>query len=163
MKKAKVKLVDKHKENLELVEAEKQAKEYLAGWQRAKADYVNYRKRTEENRLELMKFCNTDLILQILPVIDNFDYALNSTPDNLKTEKWVAGIIAIQDQLLGVLRENGVIEIETEGKRFDPNFHEAIEHVKNKQFKPGEIIEEVARGFKLNDKVIRAAKVKVQK
>ncbi len=145
----------------ELKKAQAQAKEYLAGWQRAKADYLNYRKRTEENRLELMKFCNTDLILQILPVIDNFDHALNSTPENLKGDKWVAGIIAIQDQLLGVLKENGVTEIETEGKKFDPNFHEAIEHVKNKQFKPGMIIEEVARGFKLNDKVIRAAKVKV--
>lgn len=161
MKKSKPKLAHKHKDNHELVRAQEQAKEYLAGWQRAKADYVNFRKRTEENRLELMKFCNTDLILQILPVIDNFDYALNNAPDNLKTEKWVAGIIAIQDQLLGVLKENGVTEIETEGKKFDPNFHEAIEHVKNKQFKPGMIVEEVTRGFKLNDKVIRAAKVKV--
>ncbi len=166
MKKAKSRLSHQHKEKSELAELKKaqaQAKEYLSGWQRAKADYLNYRKRMEKNRLELMKFCNTDLILQLLPVIDNFDHALNNLPENLKDNKWIAGIIAIQDQLLNVLRENGVTEVETEGKEFDPNLHEAVEHVKNKKFKSGMIVQELARGFKLHDRVIRPAKVKVAK
>jgi len=144
-----------------LNEAEKRAKEYLAGWQRAKADHINYRKKTEEQKEELVKYCNEDLILKILPVIDAMDLALEHVPKQHKTENWVAGIVAIEDMLLKVLEENGVKEIETKDQQFNPEFHEAIEHVKDKDFKTGEIIEELARGFKLNGRVIRAAKVKV--
>jgi molecular chaperone GrpE len=159
--KVKVKAKGKSVDFKALEKVQAQAKEYLAGWQRAKADYLNYRKRMEEQKVALVKYCNEDLISQLLPVIDSFDLALKHVPKNLQDNDWVSGMIAIQDQLLNLLKENGVTEIETEGKKFDPHFHEAVEHVKNKDFKAGMVVEEVTRGFKLNDKVIRAAKVKV--
>ena len=142
-------------------EAQAKAKEYLEGWKRAKADHINYRKKTENQKEELVKYCNEDLILKILPVIDAFDLALEHVPKKHKTDDWVVGIVAIEDMLLKVLKENDVEEVETEGQKFDPEFHEAVEHVKDKDFKTGEIVEELARGFKLNGRVIRAAKVKV--
>lgn len=151
----------KKTKKMTLKEAEIKAREYLEGWKRAKADHINYRKKVEGQKEELVKYCNQDLILKILPVIDAFDLALEHVPKDLKDNDWVCGIIAIEDMLLKVLKENGVEEIETDNQKFNPEFHEAIEHVKDKGFKTGEIIDEVSRGFKLNGKVIRAAKVKV--
>ena len=153
----------KAKKKITLKEAEIKAREYLEGWKRAKADHINYRKKVEGQKEELMKYCNEDLVLKILPVIDAFDLALENVPKELKGNDWVSGIIAIEDILLNVLKENNVEEIQTEGQKFNPEFHEAIEHVKDKNFKTGKIIDEVSRGFKLNGKVIRAAKVKVAK
>lgn len=153
----------KAKKKMTLKEAEIKAKEYLEGWRRAKADHINYRKKIEGQKEELMKYCNQDLVLKILPVIDAFDLALENVPKDLKGNDWISGMIAIEDILLNVLKENNVEEIQTEGQKFNPEFHEAVGHVKNKDFKTGEVVDEISRGFKLNGKVIRAAKVKVAK
>ncbi len=151
----------KSDENSKIKELEGQVKENLEGWQRAKADQINYRKKTEEQKTELIKYCNEELILKFLPVVDAFDLALEHIPKDLKGNDWAVGVVAIEDILLNVLKENGIEEIETGKQKFNPEFHEAIESIKNKDFKTGEIVEEVARGFKLNGRVIRAAKVRV--
>jgi molecular chaperone GrpE len=127
---------------------------------RLQADFENYKKRTQKDRAEYAQFANTDLILQILPVMDNFRLAVHHLPKELQDNTWVAGVRHIETQLEHILRSEGVESIETVGHQFDPYLHEAIEEVESEK-PPGEIVEEVQHGYSLAAKVIRPAKVKV--
>lgn len=137
------------------------AEEYLEGWKRTKADFANYKKQEAERRGEVIKFANQDLILALLPVLDNFESAYKELPDGKQDDEWAKGIGFIKDQLEGVLREMGVEEIPAQGTEFDPELHEAVEKVKDKNKGSLKVIEVVRKGFKLGDKVIRVARVKV--
>lgn len=127
---------------------------------RIQADFENYKRRSQEDKAEFSKYANTDLILQILPVLDNFRLAVHHLPKDLEDHPWVAGVRHIEAQLEQILCSEGVARIETVGETFDPRLHEAIEEVVSEK-PPGEITEEVQRGYRLQDRVIRPAKVKV--
>jgi molecular chaperone GrpE len=129
---------------------------------RVQADFDNYRKRTQKEREEFAQFLNTDLIMRIIPTLDNFQLALKHLPAELEGNAWVQGIWHIEKQLEQTLSDEGVTEIPSLGQKFDHNIHEAIEEVLSEK-PPGEIIEEILRGYKLKDKIIRHAKVKVSK
>ncbi|HHE76711.1 MAG TPA: nucleotide exchange factor GrpE [Candidatus Parcubacteria bacterium] len=146
-----------------LAECEKLKKEYLDGWKRAKADFLNYKKEESERVKDLADLANEKFILQLLPILDNFYIAAKELPENLKENKWAMGIFRIKDQLLDFLRKEGVEEIECLGKKFNPLLHEAIEEVEGGKFEQGIIIEEVKKGYLFNGRVIRPAKVKVAK
>lgn len=141
-------------------ECEKQVKINLEGWKRAKADYVNLKKRVENDRSENIKYANKELILNLLPILDNFKSAYNTLPREMEDNDWARGIGYIKDQLEKFLKDYGVEKIKTRGIMFDPEFHEAVEKVKSKE-KKGLIIEEILAGYRLNEKVIRPARVKV--
>lgn len=163
--------IEKLKKKIE--ECEKLKNEYLIGWQRARADLLNYKKGELERLRELLKYVAEPLILKILPILDNFEIAEKKLPENLKNNENIKGILQIKNQILEFLKNRGVEEIESLGKKFDPNFHEVVEdvssealakegmEVKNKE--SGIIIEEIQKGYKLHDKVLRPAKVKVTK
>lgn len=140
------------------------ANDYLSGWQRAKADFINYKKRQEEIVLEFKKYVKEDFILEILPILDNFQEALKHVPENARNteNQWVKGILNIKDQLEGFLKTQGVEEIRTIGENFNPECHEAVEILESDR-KTGTILKEGQRGYTLNGKVIRAARVKVAK
>ena len=147
-----------------LEECEKLKEEYLNGWQRERAGFLNYQKDVNNRMEEITKMANEGLIRELLNVLDSFDISVNSlkveglTP----TEKnIVRGIELIRQQLLDVLEQHGLKRIEALGKQFDPYLHEAIDTVKGE--KEGEVVEELIKGYVLNDKVIRPAKVKVIK
>jgi molecular chaperone GrpE len=127
---------------------------------RIQADFENLKKRSTNERIEYSRYANTDLILQILPVLDNFRLAVKHLPRELEENAWVAGVRHIEAQLKQILQGEGVVEIESIGEQFDPNLHEAIEEIESEK-PPGEIVEEIQRGYSLNDKVIRHSKVKV--
>lgn len=127
---------------------------------RMQADFENYKKRTQTEKSEFARYANTDLILQILPVLDNFRLAVKHLPEDLAENDWVAGIRHIESQLEQILSSEGVETITADGSQFDPNVHEAVEEVASDK-PPGEIVEEIRRGYRLNGKVIRPAKVKV--
>lgn len=129
---------------------------------RVQADFENYRKRTQKDQEDYTKYAKADLILQILPVLDNFRLAIIHLPKELEQNAWVTGVRHIETQLEQILQGEGVQEIETIGKQFDHKFHEAVEEVESEK-PPGEIVEEVTKGYLLLDKVIRHAKVKVAK
>lgn len=129
---------------------------------RIQADFENYKRRTQEDRAEFSQYANTDLLLQILPVLDNFRLATQHLPKELENNNWVIGIQHIESQLEQVLHGEGIQEIKTIGEKFDPNLHEAIEEVESEK-PPGEIVAEVRRGYLLNDKVIRHSKVTVSR
>ena len=144
-------------------ECEKLRDEYLAGWQRAKADFLNYKKEEITRISDLMNFAKAQWILGVLPTIDNWERALLHTPEDLKESEWVRGIKQIESQLKDFLKSEGVEEIKTAGEVFNPELHEAIEEEENDSGESGEILEVLEKGYTLNNKLIRPAKVKVNK
>ena len=146
-----------------LDECQKLKDEYLAGWQRARADFLNYKKEELEKVGELIKFSANGLVLRILLILDNFEIAEKKLPENLKNDENVKGILQIKNQIKDFLKSQGVEEIKSIGERFDPNFHEVIEEVEVKDKEPGMIIEEIQKGYKINGRLLRPAKVKITK
>jgi len=146
-----------------LKECEKLKSEYLAGWQRARADLINYKKEELERVEELIKFSANGLILKILPILDNFEIAEKRLPESLKNDENVKGLLLIKQQLKEFLKSQGVEEIKSVGEKFSPNFHEVVQEVKIKGKEPGIIIEEVQKGYKINGRLLRPAKVKISK
>lgn len=128
---------------------------------RAMADLQNYRRRVEEEKKTMFDFAATSMILDILPIIDNFQRSLEHLPENLKNEEWVKGIEHILAQCLDLLEKRGVqvMQIKT-GDPVDPNLHQAV---MNEAGPEGTILEVFEKGYTLNGKVIRTAKVKVGK
>ena len=152
----KIKEIEKLKKQLK--GQEKQAQEYLAGWQRAKADYLNREKEIEREKNNWVKFTNLDLILKLLPILDAFDYSLKHIPKELKNNQWVKGTEQIKKQLDSFLKAQNIEKIKTNGQKFNPNLHEAVE----KQGEKNQIIKEIQAGYLMNDKVIRIAKVVIE-
>lgn len=130
---------------------------------RASADMVNYRKRKEEEVNRMLKFCNEDIIKDLLPIIDNFERAISGSEEDLSdAEKgYHAGIKMIYTHLVSLLEKYDVKSIEGIDTPFDPNYHNAIMMEKKDGVKSGMVIEVLQKGYMLKDKVIRAAMVKV--
>jgi molecular chaperone GrpE len=147
-------------ENLETaLEAEKKkADEYLAQWQRAQADFINYKRRTEAERQEFNSFANANLVLAILPVLDDMERAIESIPEEFAEDDWVEGVRLVERKFKTVLEGQGVKPILSLGMAFDPNYHEAMRQEKGEE---GVIIGELQKGYMLNDKLLRPAKVVV--
>lgn len=151
----------KIKDDLKKCQLEKQ--EYLNGWQRQKADFINFKKRTEESKQEFIKYANENFILQLLTIVDNFDQAFKdkkTKPD----ENWQRGIELIYQQITNLLKENNVFEIVSLDKEFDPKIHECVEVVKVDEKKDNDkILEITQKGYKIGDKIIRHPRVKIGK
>lgn len=139
--------------------ANKQIQDLTETAKRALADLKNYRKRVEEERGAFAQFANVALVLELLPILDNFNRAFASVPDEISKTEWFKGALLLEQQLVGIVRKQGVTEIPSSiGKPLDPKIHEAI------AVGPGEkdtVIEEFEKGYMLGNKVIRPAKVKV--
>ena len=147
----------------ELEEAKAQVAEYLDGWQRARAEFANYKKRNEQERQELFKLANTTLITRLLPIFDDFERAFQTLPSNLLSLTWIDGVALIYRRLQAILDGEGLTPIETEGQSFDPLLHEAVTYEESAEHEEGQIIGEVQRGYKLGDRVLRPALVRVAK
>ena len=144
----------------ELEEAKAKAEDYYVGMQRLKAEFDNYRKRTQKEKEEIFKYAAERIIVSLLPVIDNFERAIDSIDKNKDFESLSQGINMIYRQLCKILEDEGLKAIEALGQQFDPNLHEAIMREESDQ---GEniVLEEFQKGYFLKDKVIRFSKVKV--
>lgn len=145
-----------------LQERDKSA-EYLDNWRRAAADFSNYKKRIEKDNAEFTKFANATLIARLLPVLDDFDRAFQTIPDNLSGLTWIQGVLLIARKLTAILEAEGLKPIDARNQPFDPNIHEAVIHEETDQHEDGVVITELQRGYKLNDRVIRPTLVKVAK
>ena len=124
---------------------------------------MNYQKGELERIGELIKYAGSGLVLKILPILDNFEISEKKLPENLKNDENVKGLLQIKTQFQDFLRSQGVEEIKSIGERFDPNFHEVVEEVEVKEKDSGIIIEEIQKGYKINGRLLRPAKVKVVK
>ncbi len=147
----------------ELEEQKAKAVEYLDGWQRARADFANYKKRIEKEQEDMVKFANGAFITKLLPVIDDFERAFQTLPLGLMGMTWLEGIVLIQRKLQMLLEQEGVTVIETEGQVFDPILHQAVTHEESEEHEEGQIIGEVQKGYKIGDKVLRSSLVRVAK
>lgn len=147
----------------ELEECEKKAAEYLAGWQRARADLLNYKKEEMERIGELINYAGQEMVLKILPILDNFDLAVTKLPDDLRKDDNVKGLLQIRMQLRDFLKGLGLEEIKTTGEKFDVNLMEAVGEIDEKDGESGTIVSEIQKGYKINGRLLRPAKVKVIK
>ena len=141
-----------------LTEEKAKAEGYLANWQRVQADFINYKRRSEQEREEVSKFANASLMFNLLPILDDLERAFTSIPPHLARLTWADGIRLIERKLQASLEAQGLSPIKALGEPFDPKFHEAAMHGKGKE---GIVVEELQKGYKLHDKVIRPAMVVV--
>ncbi|MCS7088204.1 MAG: nucleotide exchange factor GrpE [Thermoflexales bacterium] len=148
----------------ELEEARSKAAEYLDGWQRARAEFANYKKRQEQQNAEIRAFATLDLVRRLLPILDDFDRALKTMPPSLVHLTWVEGVMLIHRKLQVILEAEGVKPIEVKpGDAFDPNLHEAVSQDEAEGIESGHIIEELQKGYTMNNRVIRPTLVRVAK
>jgi molecular chaperone GrpE len=142
--------------------AEPPADENLAALQRMAADFANYRKRNEQERSDYAKFAKSELIAKLLDVLDAYDRALSTIPDDLKGSSWVEGMWLIERKLRSILEAEGLQAIDSLGQPFDPYQHEAIAHIESDE-PEGTVIREHQKAYRLYDRVIRPAMVTVAK
>ncbi|HOM68299.1 MAG TPA: nucleotide exchange factor GrpE [Candidatus Paceibacterota bacterium] len=144
----------------DLEKCQKEKEEYLNGWQRSRAEFINYQKREQERIIQICNYANENLISELLLVLDSLELAI----DNSKDSEFLKTLNLLKSQFENILRKNGVELIKTEvNDKFDPEIHEAIETEKKENFQDNTIIEIISKGYKLNGKIIRPVKVKVAK
>jgi len=150
----------KEKTQKDFEKIQKQSEEYLYGWKRALADYENFKKQSEKEKQEFIKFANLNLIINLIPVYNNFKLAL----DHSTGDEWAKGIEYIKKQFEQILKQNGVEEILPKIEdEFDINLHEAIKEIEKKEIEElrdkNKISKIISCGYKLNGKVIVPARV----
>jgi molecular chaperone GrpE len=146
----------------QLAAATAQADEYLTALQRERAEFLNFKRRTAEERERDLGLAGEDLLRKVLAVADDFDRAIDARPESIAEEGWFEGVAAIDRKLRSLLESEGVSPISAEpGTSFDPREHDAIANVPGTGRPEGEIVEQVRRGYRLRDRVLRPALVAV--
>jgi molecular chaperone GrpE len=145
----------------ELEAAQQKANEYLEGWQRSRAEFTNFRKRTDREREEIYQRAAMSVLEKFLPVIDDFSLALDNTPEDIADHAWVNGITLINEKFQALLTNSGMEEINPVGEPFDPNFHEAVGMDQSDDVESGNVTVVLQKGYTYGDKVLRSAKVRV--
>lgn len=145
-----------------LLKCEEERKAYLEGWQRTKADFINARKRDQESAQARGERIKGDIILSILPVLDSFDRAFEHTSSEKAAGDWKEGVRQIKNQLSGIMKDLGITPIDPLGQAFNPEIHDSVEaRAVEETENDGRIITVLEKGYSMNGKVIRAAKVVV--
>jgi molecular chaperone GrpE len=147
----------------QLAALRKEVEEYLDGWQRARAEFANYKRRTEREMAQIRQRVKGDVLVQVLPILDDLERALRDRPVEGETASWASGVELIYRKLLAIVENEGVEEIETHGESFDPNIHEALSHEESEDYQEGEIIDVLQKGYRMGDRVLRPALVRVAK
>jgi molecular chaperone GrpE len=145
----------------EMEAAQTKADEYLDGWQRARAEFANYKRRIDREQTQVYQVATANIIKRFLDILDDLERALKNKPQDEEGEAWAEGIELIYRKFITVLEAEGVKPMEADGEYFDPNLHEAISHEDNEDFDSGQIIEVVKRGYYLEDRILRPAMVRV--
>jgi len=154
----------KESEYLKLKEDSQKASEYWDKLLRLQADFENTRKRLEKERQDFFKFANEGIILELLNILDDLERAVELAQEKHQDQAaFLKGVEMILAHVYGLLKNNGVKPIDAEGKLFDPHYHEALMQAEDKDLPEHTILEELQKGYLLNDRVIRTAKVKVSK
>lgn len=145
----------------QLAAAQSEAADYKDRWLRSQAEFANARKRMEKERIELYSMAAGDVIKKLLPVLDDFERALNNVPDSIGDNPWLEGIDLVQRKLFTILENFNVTPIEAVGQPFDPNLHEAITQEAADEYESGHICRELQKGYKISDRVLRPSLVAV--
>ena len=145
----------------ELEEVRSKANEYLDGWQRARAEFANYKKRVDRDQAQTYQVAAGNIVRRFLDVLDDLERALKNRPENGDGAVWAEGIELIYRKLLNMLEGEGVKPMEVENDFFDPNRHEAVVSEENSEYESGQIIEVIRQGYMLGDWILRPAMVRV--
>ncbi|MGG3282892.1 nucleotide exchange factor GrpE [Paenibacillus solani] len=145
----------------ELEKLQAEVQEHQQRVLRVQADFDNFRRRTQKEKEELGKYASSKLITELLPVIDNFERALQASEENPEFESFSKGVSMIFRQLESVLAAEGLSAMKSVGESFNPEYHQAIMQVESEEYEEGIVVEEVQKGYMLKDKVLRPAMVKV--
>jgi molecular chaperone GrpE len=150
-------------ENLqkELGETRAKANEYLDGWQRARAEFANYKKRVDRDQAQAYQVATGNVVRRFLEVLDDLERALQNRPEKGEGAVWAEGIELIYRKLVNMLENEGVKPMEIENDFFDPNLHEAVVSEENSEYESGQIIGVVRQGYVMGDRVLRPAMVRV--
>ena len=149
---------DQTRANEQITKLESQLAELTDLLKRSQADFVNYRRRKEEEQADFVNYASAQALSEILIVFDNFKLASGKLPENLKGDEWVEGVLKIEKHFEDTLSKLGIQKIPTQGVPYSPELHEALLRGPGKQ---DEIIAELAPGYKLHERVLRPAKVQV--
>ncbi len=152
---------DMERLNAELAEARREKDQFLAMAQRAQADFINYKRRVEEERKELEKYAKSNLLLKVLNVLDDFQRALAHLPQEDMPPQWLEGVRLIRRKLELFLESEGVSKLDVIGKNFNPGEHEALSFEDSSEEDNGKIISVIREGYKLHNRVLRPAQVTV--
>lgn len=148
----------------EVEQLQAQAQEYLDGWQRARAELANARRRFEKERAEAGLYANAELVRKLLPISDDFERALAVVPEEVRGQPWTEGFFMIHRKLQLAFESAGVLPIPVQpGDVFDPTVHEAVTHEEDAGYATGAVIAEVQKGYRLGENVLRPALVRVAK
>lgn len=142
-------------------ELKAKAEEYLNGWKRERADFLNYKKDEGERNTQMLDYARRETVLRVLPVIDTMELAQKTLPEDLKANEWSKGFMQIQKQVEEFLKGQGAEAIKTVGEPFDPSYMEAVEEEEGEL--SGVVTSELQKGYTMNGKLIRPAKVKISK
>jgi molecular chaperone GrpE len=142
---------------------EAKADEYLDGWQRARADFANYKKRINRERQRIRQDAIGEVTKRYLPVLDDLERALKNRPEQGEGAEWAEGIELVYRKMLSILESDGIVPMEAEGDTFNPNLHEAIDQAESEEHESDEIIEVIQKGYMIDDRVLRPAMVRVAK
>jgi molecular chaperone GrpE len=146
-----------------LDEKKKEYEELYDRFLRATADFENFKKRAEREKIDHIKFANEDLVRELLPAVDNLERALTSSESSKDTESIRKGIEIILEQVLKTLKKFGLVSYASLGEKFDPTRHEAVEQVESTEHEASTIINELQKGYFLNGRLLRPALVTVTK
>jgi len=149
--------------DVRLEECQKLCEEYLNGWKRAKADFINHKKQEFERAQELVGYAREDFLESVLPMLDNLLIVEKEMPKELLESAHVQGFMLVKTQLEDFLKAHNVEAIDSLGKKFDPAIHEVIQEVEMEGKESGEIVVEIKKGYTINGRLLRPAKVKVVK
>lgn len=152
---------DQESVSARIADLEGKVKQEHDAYLRALADFQNFRRRSEEQRAEVAQFANRELILGLLPVLDNFERALAAAEKNQSYEAVMGGVGLILRQLQDFLKRHGVEPIEAVGKEFDPEQHEAVARVEDSDHPENTVVDEVQRGYRMHSRVLRPSLVRV--
>jgi molecular chaperone GrpE len=145
----------------ELEETREKEAEYLDGWQRARAELSNARKRFQREQSQAYTNARADLLTRLLPVVDDFARAFDNVPDDIAEQGWLEGIRLIRQKLRSILNQEGVVPIEVQGQEFDPFLHQAVTHEPSDEVPTGHIIDQMQTGYRMGDRVLRPSMVRV--
>lgn len=145
----------------QLAAAKEEAAQNLDSFLRAQAELSNARKRFEKQQAQVFTNANADLVMKLLPVLDDFDRAIENVPEAIRQDSWFEGIGLVQRKLLSILDALNVKEIEAVGQPFDPNFHDALAQEPSDEHESGIVTREMIKGYQIGDKVIRPSLVYV--
>jgi len=143
------------------IEAQQEAQSNKDGWQRARAEFANYKKRIERERIEVFQRASLDTLKALLPIVDDFDRAFESLPEDISDNPWIGGVSMIQRKFVALLEQYEVEAIDPTGDLFDPNLHQAIGAEESDEVESGHVTETLQKGYRAGEQILRLALVKV--